>query len=77
MARRTSSVHCTQFFPCVDEPGTHRAACSCGWAACGDLEDVQARAAAHPLNDERERERIREAVLRPGGFVSGLPGRGT
>ena len=68
-------MHRLQFFPCVDEPGAHRAACSCGWAARGDLEDVQARAAAHPLDDERERERIREAVLRPEGFVSGLPER--
>ena len=73
-----TQTHHVRFFRCVDDPGAHRAVCSCGWAIMGDPEHVRSRAATHDIDAEHELEQKREegrrALLnRNNGFVSGLP----
>lgn len=55
-------MHNIRFFRCVDEPGLHRAVCSCGWAMIGDWEHIQSRA-DRPMGD------LRRALLHANRFV--------
>lgn len=59
--------HHVQFYRCADEPGLHRAICTCGWSMQGELETLQARSGSHNLDE------LKEPPLRQKGFVSGIP----
>jgi hypothetical protein len=64
----TTSHHQVRFFRSTDEPGLHKAVCTCGWSMNGDLETLQTRAATHDLDTF---ELDTEPPIK--GFVSGLP----
>lgn len=59
------TTHHVSFYRNTAEGG-HRAVCTCGWSASGELEYLQGRSATHDLDDLRSN-------VEPLTLKSGLP----